>query len=463
MALVHDIDSDDHLFNPGPSHESTLSGLITPAMSALVSRSIDELDLELESPYDDITSQERARDMWSKGKGATQPVFIHSPSSLPCGHFEMVDSFLMTPSTSSSHPSSLSRPMTPSAFQPDLYTDTLSDHISPVALEITNSSPELMPSNAEFGYKGKERELPPMLPPLDFPSNDFNPDGSFWISSSIPSPGPSSYISNYAQPLTYSPKSTDAHPGPDHTTILPQFITPGMESSAASTTVAPRRRSLSNLSSNPTSGSKGYSMSRIRLKPGSMDTGVPIFPHLLPDKPLEMEGALADYTTESTATNSSRTFYTGLKADELEATIARLSHLRCHDVPSPLCHDLHQIKHKERSHSCPIPLSVLDYIPVTSTDLFCPLPLVVKNFFDDILPRELRLLVLGSLVFLYELDHRRAVKDGRWSVAKASSSRGKWVGRNKGIRELVKLSRASVFAFLSSHEPDRILLMNPGI
>ena len=464
MALVHDVDNDEHLFNPHASHVSTLSGLTTSTMSALVSGTIDTLDLELKSPYDDVTSQELherdkdARDMWGKGKGATHPVFIHSSSSLP---FEMDDSFPMTPSTSSSHPSSLSTPLTPSSFQPDLYTDTLPDPISPVALETTTPSPEHKPSDTECGWKGKGRELPPMLPPLNFPSTDFNPDESFWISPSISSPGPSSYASNYAQPLTYNPKSTDAYPGPKYTTI---FLTPGtLESPAAPMTVASRRRSLSNLSSIPTPVSKEYSLSRIRSKPGSMDTGVPTSPQLLPDKPLEMEGALPGHTTESTATNPSRMVYTGLKVDELEATIARLSHLRCHDMPSPLGYDVHQAKHKERSQSCPIPLSALDYIPVTSTDFFRPLPLVVKNFFDDILPTELRLLVLGSLVSLYELDHRRALKDGRWSVAKASSSRGKWVGRDRGIRELVRLSRASVFAFLSSHEPDQILLMNLGL
>ncbi|KAG6879004.1 hypothetical protein C0992_005986 [Termitomyces sp. T32_za158] len=81
--------------------------------------------------------------------------------------------------------------------------------------------------------------------------------------------------------------------------------------------------------------------------------------------------------------------------------------------------------------------------PLTVSDVLIPIPLVVKNYFDEILPRELRLHIFETLVNLHEIDHLRAIRQGRWSVAKASSSRNRWVGRDGGVRELVKFSRVS--------------------
>lgn len=97
------------------------------------------------------------------------------------------------------------------------------------------------------------------------------------------------------------------------------------------------------------------------------------------------------------------------------------------------------LKHKTRSKSYPI--SVLDFIPITSTDVFLPIPIIVPNYFDLILPKELRLHILRSLVVLHELDYERSVRQGRLTAGRASSSRNRWVGKDKGIRELFKLSR----------------------
>jgi F-box/leucine-rich repeat protein 2/20 len=38
-------------------------------------------------------------------------------------------------------------------------------------------------------------------------------------------------------------------------------------------------------------------------------------------------------------------------------------------------------------------------------------------------------------------EHGRRISSDEWTVLKASSSKNKWVGRSKGLRELVKLSR----------------------
>lgn len=101
------------------------------------------------------------------------------------------------------------------------------------------------------------------------------------------------------------------------------------------------------------------------------------------------------------------------------------------------------LKGKGRSYSSPLPLSALDIIPTVPTDIFTPIPIVPQNFFDEVLPRELRLRVLFCLLELHEAEHERAVKYGRWSVSLASASKSKWVGKDRGVRELIKFSRVS--------------------
>ncbi|KAJ7805147.1 hypothetical protein B0H14DRAFT_3091628 [Mycena olivaceomarginata] len=93
---------------------------------------------------------------------------------------------------------------------------------------------------------------------------------------------------------------------------------------------------------------------------------------------------------------------------------------------------------KGRAHSSPFPISALDLIPVSTGDVFDPIPLFVLNYFDDVLPRELRVYILRSLITVHEADHARALRDGQWTVNKASSSKNKWVGRDKALRELVR-------------------------
>jgi F-box/leucine-rich repeat protein 2/20 len=82
--------------------------------------------------------------------------------------------------------------------------------------------------------------------------------------------------------------------------------------------------------------------------------------------------------------------------------------------------------------------------------VFDPIPLFVPNYFDDVLPRELRVYIMVALISVHEADHARALRDGQWTVAKASSSRNKWVGRDKALRELVRFSRVSELTSLCS-------------
>ena len=95
-----------------------------------------------------------------------------------------------------------------------------------------------------------------------------------------------------------------------------------------------------------------------------------------------------------------------------------------------------------RSYSSPLPHSFLDIVAPESADVFTPLPIVIPNYFSQV-PRELQLQIFSSLIVLHEVEHDRTKADGQWTVLKASSARNQWVGRDRGIRELVRLSRVS--------------------
>ena len=109
-------------------------------------------------------------------------------------------------------------------------------------------------------------------------------------------------------------------------------------------------------------------------------------------------------------------------------------------------------KGKGRSYSNPFPLSTaFEPIPPITTPVYTPAPIVLpRKHFDELLPHELQLHILVCLVDLHEEEHARRERDGKWTVLKASSSKNKWVGREQGVRELVRLSRVSIYALLSA-------------
>ena len=82
------------------------------------------------------------------------------------------------------------------------------------------------------------------------------------------------------------------------------------------------------------------------------------------------------------------------------------------------------------------------------------------SLFDELLPREVKLTIFAWLVWVHEMDHERLVtanledaiaktKSGsiKWTAHKAGTARNKWVGKDRGIRELVKLGRVSFPSF----------------
>ncbi|KAH9178833.1 hypothetical protein EDB89DRAFT_2217905 [Lactarius sanguifluus] len=106
----------------------------------------------------------------------------------------------------------------------------------------------------------------------------------------------------------------------------------------------------------------------------------------------------------------------------------------------PHSYIVHPHKANVRSYSDPLPFPrAFDVVSTDAADTFV-IPIVVPpNLFDGRLPREIRLRIFGFLVGIYEEDHERRVREGRWTAIKASKH--KWVGRDQGIRELMRMSR----------------------
>ena len=98
---------------------------------------------------------------------------------------------------------------------------------------------------------------------------------------------------------------------------------------------------------------------------------------------------------------------------------------------------------KDCLRSPSIPFSALDFIPASASDIFKPLPLLRQRYFDRILPKELQLYILRCFAQSIEDDHIRSIAEGRWTITRAISSRNQFVGRDRGIRELLKLARVS--------------------
>jgi hypothetical protein len=76
-------------------------------------------------------------------------------------------------------------------------------------------------------------------------------------------------------------------------------------------------------------------------------------------------------------------------------------------------------------------------------------PVEEVSLFETMLPREARLFVLAQLVLIHQEEFELRLKERRWSVAHASRER--WVGKDAGMRELVKLSRVRIIHEVESY------------
>ncbi|KAG8219418.1 hypothetical protein J3R82DRAFT_341 [Butyriboletus roseoflavus] len=272
---------------------------------------------------------------------------------------------------------------------------------------------------ASLTDKGKAKELPPTLPPLSLsPSGlGYNIDG--WAST----PGPSSYRSTCESLRT---ASSSHSPSSSLESTIVQVDDPPTLTRAPS-----RTKSLSNLSVHSTTPS----MSKIRTKLAA-SSKAPVNLALT-----EPANDLAEpLGIDLVQIQTGNCLFPWQAKDIMQASSPRagvetgVTPVAMTDVFAVCCPDSYRLDG----------VSAFDVVPqVDFEDSIMPLPPHARDLFDEVLPRELQLRVLSALISLYEADHKQLKSSGKWSVLAAGSSKNRWVGRNRAMRELVKLSRVS--------------------
>lgn len=344
-------------------------------------------------------------------------------------------------------PTSL-RPLCDSPSQDDHALSNLPGPSVPFDAACPNDVP------ASLTDKGKAKEPPPTLPPLSLSPSDLGYNIDDWSSTA----GPSSSRSTCASLRTAF--SSHSPPSSIESTVVHADEPPIL------TKVPSRTRSLSNLSVRSTTPP----MSKIRIKlaapskgPGNLarrllsrnktDAAGPSvtgpaggFADPLGDDlmPIEAGNCLFPWQAKDITRAS-----TPRGAIGVETQVAPIA---VPDVAPVWYSDSHYLDEvvfprskKGHSYSSPYPKSAFDVVPqVDFEDKFIHLPFYARDLFDEKLPRELRIRVLSELISLHEADHEQLKNTGKWSVLAASSSKNRWVGRNRAMRELVKLSRVGI-------------------
>ncbi|KAI0962374.1 hypothetical protein AcV7_001231 [Taiwanofungus camphoratus] len=455
MSRAHDIDNEEPLFQFDPYEP--LSGLYhleesarepqsSPSRAVDLTAAISSITpgpcLEGQSSYD---AMEHADTRNIKGKGVSQPMHIQmqSLSSMPSNNAEDLFSISLDSAKVPAHGYDSPTPdMSSSPFTPDL--EPLTTPVDPCP-DVGDVMIELNDDVRGSSGKGKAPELPPSFPPLSFFTTELNYESSDWPSfdSSSPNPGPSSYGSVFTS-------NGDSEPNPGDSLIDRMSAPPELQEEAGTITLVPsRRRSLSNLSVRSKRSISALSLSKVKVKltgskgPGNIARKLLFKKQSSPSESIANIRDLGDIVVDTDVPgciHGQANCLVPWSCDVKPRTSPAVTPARELDL------DLSSaLRTKGRSYSSPLPLpsTALDLIPVTTTDIFKPVPIIIPNYFDEFLPRELRLQVFIALVELYGAEHQRNVRDGKWTVRKAIWSRNKWVGREKGVRELFKLSRVS--------------------
>lgn len=401
-----------------------------------------------------------AVDQGGKGKDTAKPVPIRAAAVLH-------DQFDIAASPSGSISSYQGTSPTSPGFSPtapeSLYApidDTDLTTIDPALVRELYDNDD-MRFTLSSASKGKEKDAPPTLPPLSFSEMSLSYDQASWPSfGSISSPGPSSYASTSSPmrdmtPSTSPRETAAARSSPSATSVDGGYTGPSMRH------MPPRCRSLTNLSTPSSPSFASLTMSKIKVKLGpSTTTQSNLARKLLfgkrgdttPDSGTSSETAsLTAVTNEPETTTSSSLdpsvvpWYAATLQYDVNAVVPPPfvrpradTEKNLNPRPSRLT-----LRTKGRSKSSPHPFSALDFVPTTSNDIFKPLPLPRRNYFYEILPKEIQIHILKCFVQSFEEDHAKAIADGRWTISKAISSRHQLVGRDRGIRELLKLARVS--------------------
>lgn len=404
MSTTHDIDNYDEAlfqFDPFDLHQSLLGmspSSDPPTIPAHAASLLSDVDNAF-GPTDTVNT---------KGKGRTMPMPIRQPTIVR----DLFEISSQKPSSPMSYDSSSSVMVcSPSTSNFSSDSNSLLGRHSSFLTDDREHSHSFDSASGSYTGKGKERA---MLPPLTFSNIDLV----------IPlTPGP--YYDDGA--------STTIH---DHGSItdisisLPLHVHSSETGASLSKPPVSRCQSLTNLSHQafpPSTGSPSTPLASSTFGPGA---------------PINQSRHREMFEKDSLPIDhASLTLDLDLITCELDNQLpAWYTTPKTSDAKVSF-HSRELFRPKGRSRSSPYPISALDIIPDTSTDIFQPLPIVIQNYFDLILPKELQLHILRTLVDLHEDDHQRSIFERRFTVAKATSSRGRWVGRDKGIRELFKLSR----------------------
>ena len=394
----------------------------------------------------------------TKGKERTEPMAIR-PSTIVYDFFDSTPpSVVSTSSFRAYASSSSSTTFSPSSFgfsSPGFdgsryrQRSPSADSMEQLdASDIESSSLDSPPS-----CKGKEREPFPFLPPLTFSLIQLHPDHGF-----LPTPSQSPYDRPYSPP----PPRNDLPLPRSANQVLPNLsIT---ESSSSEHNLQDPQE----ITKHPISRSQ--SLSNLAQQGGSsaLDRPSALGPSRTPSNlSLIFEKRDNDSSTSKSSDkfiDSLTPVITDVESRDGSATpwyTARPCGMPIIQTqPSPIpslpehlrlnASTRMLLKGQSRSMSSPHPTSALDFVPITSTDIFQSFPIVIQNYFDLSLPKELRLKIFRDLVHVHERDHLQLVSSGRFTVAKASYSRSRWVGRDRGIRELFKLSRVCFRGYLDN-------------
>lgn len=403
------------------------------------STSLDPLDTPQQSPHPR-----------QKGKGPSIPVEIPSGGRL---HDPQTDLFSIS-LDDASFPSSSHSP--PPTIQPELMSTLLDLTCSHDDLDDDTDVPHLGKGKA----RDRDGDIPPTLPPLTFPPITFDICPS---PSLIPGSGPSSYDSlchprlenesySHSPPVVGTSAPYNVVTVPSHASIRTRSLSnpPSLYFGYPIVSSSAQTRTEIGPSSGPDQLSHRFSISspdrsQSRSLPSSPEVGMRI---PIDVDPVDAVGCLAPWKREfrSRLRDKSRTgSHPYIVFDRLgenpDGHSLSFATRPAAEVPPH--------KANGRSYSDPFPFPrAFDVVSTDATDTFVPIPVVVPpNLFDGMLPRELRLRIFGRLVGIHEEDHERRVREGRWTAIKASKH--KWVGRDQGIRELMRLSRVSTRAITS--------------
>ncbi|KAF4611922.1 hypothetical protein D9613_004187 [Agrocybe pediades] len=426
--------------NGGTSPFRSVSSLQQPPAVALPK--------SMASHDDPLTSEDQdGRLVVGKGKQRSMPVPIRASTI-------MHDLFDMSPPSSAStgRPSE-SSPSSSSAFSPsssnfsstDFDNRYLRHNMSVDSMEQLEFRCEEgpTPSEGSISGKGKDKAVFPYLPPLTFsviqldPTFDLSPTAGSSSYGTLYSPGQNFESLIPSSPSSHGDRGTAVSPtSSSHAILAPEHGSQPQDGTTEP--MLPRCRSLSNLSQ-----SISPLLANVLLahdNPTNVPTTSRAQSNLSRQLQLQ-EGRHGLSPSERTAAPSSQVTIDHGPSSYPPAwyTVSKPSgHTRAIQSETRPT-----FKAKARSNSSPYPISALDFIPHTSTDIFQPLSIITPNYFDLILPKELRLHILRALIELHEQDYQRSIREGRLTSLKAASSKGRWVGRDKGVRELFKLSRVS--------------------